>query len=70
MYLILFTNEESPLFHTRHMGSRVYAKRSRERGEEIVLMLSLETIGYYSDERGSPAGINSRRWVVGPLRIL
>jgi Zn-dependent M28 family amino/carboxypeptidase len=49
----LFANEEPPLFQTEHMGSRVYAKRSRERGENIVLMLSLETIGYYSDEPGS-----------------
>ncbi len=48
-----FANEEPPLFRTRHMGSRIYARRSRERGEHIVLMLSLETIGYYSDEAGS-----------------
>ncbi|MBI3806495.1 MAG: M28 family peptidase [Nitrospirae bacterium] len=47
---VAFTNEEPPHFQTEQMGSRVYAKRSRERGETIVLMLSLETIGYYSDE--------------------
>jgi len=51
---VSFTNEEPPLFQTRHMGSRVYAKRGRERGEKIALILSLETIGYYSDERGEP----------------
>jgi Zn-dependent M28 family amino/carboxypeptidase len=45
-----FTNEEPPFFQTRQMGSRVYAMRSRERREPIRLMLSLETIGYYSDE--------------------
>lgn len=50
---VAFTNEEPPLFQTRYMGSRRYAKRSRERGERISLMLSLETIGYYSDEPGS-----------------
>jgi len=50
---VAFTNEEPPLFQTKYMGSRVYARRSRERGENIVLMLSLETIGYYSDEPGS-----------------
>jgi Zn-dependent M28 family amino/carboxypeptidase len=50
---VAFTNEEPPLFQTKYMGSRVYAKRSRERGEHIVLMLSLETIGYYSDAPGS-----------------
>jgi len=50
---VAFTNEEPPFFQTKYMGSRVYAQRSRERGEKIVLMLSLETIGYYSDEPGS-----------------
>jgi len=50
---VSFANEEPPLFQTEHMGSRVYAMRSRERGENIVLMLSLETIGYYSDKPGS-----------------
>lgn len=50
---VAFTNEEPPFFQSRHMGSRIYARRSREQGEQIVLMLSLETIGYYSDESGS-----------------
>jgi len=50
---VAFTNEEPPFFQSRDMGSRIYARRSRERGEQIVLMLSLETIGYYSDEPGS-----------------
>lgn len=50
---VAFTNEEPPLFQTPYMGSLVYARRSRERGEQIRLMLSLETIGYYSDEPGS-----------------
>ena len=35
------------------MGSRVYARRSKARGENIVAMFSLETIGYYSDRPGS-----------------
>jgi Zn-dependent M28 family amino/carboxypeptidase len=35
------------------MGSYVYAKRCRERGERVIVMLSLETIGYYSDVSGS-----------------
>ncbi len=50
---VTFVNEEPPFYHTREMGSRVYAARSRERGENIVAMFSLETIGYYSDEPGS-----------------
>jgi Zn-dependent M28 family amino/carboxypeptidase len=50
---VAFTNEEPPFFQGRYMGSRIYARRSRERDEKIMLMLSLETIGYYSDEPGS-----------------
>ncbi len=50
---VAFVNEEPPFFQTDEMGSWVYAKRSRERGEQIVAMLSLETIGYYSDDPGS-----------------
>jgi Zn-dependent M28 family amino/carboxypeptidase len=42
-------NEEPPYFQTRQMGSWLHAKRCRERGEKITAMLSLETIGYYTD---------------------
>ena len=48
-----FVNEEPPFFTSESMGSRHYAQRSRERGEKIVAMFSLETIGYYSDRSGS-----------------
>jgi Peptidase family M28 len=50
---VTFVNEEPPFFQTDKMGSRVYASRSRQRGEKIIAMLSLETIGYYSNEKGS-----------------
>jgi hypothetical protein len=50
---VAFVNEEPPYFQTEAMGSLVYARRCRERGERVVGMLSLETIGYYSDARGS-----------------
>jgi hypothetical protein len=48
-----FTNEEMPFFQTPQMGSWVYAKSLRERSENVVGMISLETIGYYSDEPDS-----------------
>jgi Zn-dependent M28 family amino/carboxypeptidase len=35
------------------MGSRVYASRLRKQEEDIVAMLSIETIGHYSDTKGS-----------------
>jgi Zn-dependent M28 family amino/carboxypeptidase len=50
---VLFVNEEPPFDQTDVMGSRVYARRSRERGENIVGMFSLETVGWYSEKPGS-----------------
>src|SRR5215510_4634776 len=50
---VAFVNEEVPFFQTDAMGSWVYARRSRARGEQIVAMLSIETIGFYSDVMGS-----------------
>jgi hypothetical protein len=45
--------EEEPFFGTSAMGSLRYAREARERGHEIVGMISLEMLGYYSDEPGS-----------------
>lgn len=50
---VFFANEEPPHFQTSAMGSLVYARRCQKRNDKIVGMLSLETIGYYSDEKGS-----------------
>jgi len=45
---VAFVNEEPPFFQTEQMGSLVCARRCRERGEQIVVMLALESLGYYS----------------------
>lgn len=50
---VAFVNEEPPYFQTSEMGSVVYAKDCRQRGEKVVAMLSLETIGYYTEGEGS-----------------
>ena len=50
---VAFVNEEPPFFKSEAMGSRVYARAARARGDNIVAMYSLETIGYYSDAPGS-----------------
>jgi Peptidase family M28 len=50
---VAFANEEPPYFQTPAMGSVVYARRCHERGEQVVAMLSLETLGFYSDQPGS-----------------
>ena len=46
---VAFANEEPPYFQTEEMGSFVYASRCKARGDEISAMISLETIGYFSD---------------------
>ncbi|MDY7020731.1 MAG: M28 family peptidase [Cyanobacteriota bacterium] len=48
-----FTNEEPPFFWTENMGSVVYAQQSHQNQENIIAMLSLETMGYFSDRVGS-----------------
>ena len=50
---VAFVNEEPPYFQTEQMGSFVYASRCKARGDKISAMLSLETIGYFSDAPGS-----------------
>jgi Zn-dependent M28 family amino/carboxypeptidase len=50
---VAFTNEEPPHYRTDEMGSVVYAKRCRERKENVVAMVSLETMGCYSDREKS-----------------
>jgi hypothetical protein len=50
---VAFVNEEPPFFETEQMGSRVYAKEARARGDDIRAMLSLETMGFYSNAPGS-----------------
>jgi len=50
---VAFVNEEPPYFQTEEMGSLVYAKRCKARGDKISAMISLETIGYFSDAPGS-----------------
>ena len=46
---VAFVNEEPPYFQTGQMGSLVYASRCKARGDQISAMISLETIGYFSD---------------------
>ncbi len=50
---VAFANEEPPYFQRAGMGSPVHAAGARRRGEELAAVLVLESLGYYSDERGS-----------------
>ncbi len=51
--LVAFVNEEAPFFPFGEMGSRVYARAARRRGERIRMMLSLEMLGCYDEQPGS-----------------
>jgi Peptidase family M28 len=60
--IVLFANEEMPYFTTETMGSLWHARGCQRRGEALRAMLSLETMGYYSDAPGSqkyPAPLSS-----------
>jgi Peptidase family M28 len=50
---VAFVNEEPPFFTTGQQGSMVYARAARQRGDDIRLMVSLETMGYFSDASDS-----------------
>lgn len=51
--LVFFVNEEPPWFQTDLMGSRQYAALLQERKEQVSGMISLETLGAFSDAPGS-----------------
>ena len=60
---VFFVNEEPPYFQTDRMGSLVYARAVAAKGETVLAMLSIESIGYYSDQPGSqkyPAAVRDR----------
>ncbi|QEG24106.1 M28 family peptidase [Mariniblastus fucicola] len=51
---VAFTNEEPPYFQTRdEMGSWVYAESCRLEDQNIVAVISLETMGFYTEEANS-----------------
>jgi hypothetical protein len=51
--LALWPLEEPPNFRTPAMGSAIHANTLALRGVEVSGMISLEMIGYFSDEKGS-----------------
>jgi Zn-dependent M28 family amino/carboxypeptidase len=50
---VAFCTEEPPFFLSRSMGSWQYAKLVQKKQENIIGMLSLESIGYYSTKKHS-----------------
>jgi Zn-dependent M28 family amino/carboxypeptidase len=52
-YLVAFSTEEPPFFATKDMGSYRLARSLKEKNVKVDLMVSLEMLGYFSDEPGS-----------------
>ncbi len=50
---VAFVNEEAPFFAGRYMGSLIYAKAAKQRGDRIRFMVSLEMLGCYYDTPNS-----------------
>ncbi|MDX2111869.1 MAG: M28 family peptidase [Verrucomicrobiota bacterium] len=51
--LVAYTLEEPPYFASDYMGSAVHARSLQQAKREVSLMISLEMIGFFKDERGS-----------------
>lgn len=51
--LVAYGTEEPPYFATPHMGSAVHAEALKKAGVRVRAMISLEMIGYFSDEPAS-----------------
>ncbi|HEX8824006.1 MAG TPA: M28 family peptidase, partial [Archangium sp.] len=61
--LVGFTLEEPPHFRRATQGSKVHARALRTQGVKVRAMLSVETIGYYSE---AP---DSQRYPVAALKL-
>jgi hypothetical protein len=51
--VVAYTLEEPPFFRSQHMGSAVHAKYIQDEKIPLKVMVCLEMIGYFSDEKGS-----------------
>ena len=62
--IVAYTLEEPPFFATQHMGSYHHAQLLKKEGVKVDFMLSLEMIGFYSDEP------NSQTFPIPAMRFL
>lgn len=64
--LVAYTLEEPPFFRTDYMGSSIHAKSVEPIKDQVIGMISIEMIGYFSDKKKSqdyPLGI--LKWFYG-----
>lgn len=59
---VAFTLEEPPFFSTEGMGSYQHAKRLHDKKREVYGMISIEMIGFFSDE------IDSQQYPIGIMK--
>jgi hypothetical protein len=50
---VFFAGSEGPIAGTENMGSRAVARAAKAKNEHVVVMLSLDNLGFYSDADGS-----------------
>ena len=62
--LVAYTLEEPPFFRTAGMGSAQHATAIKDTNVPVELMISIEMIGYFSDEP------NSQRYPIGAIEWL
>jgi Zn-dependent M28 family amino/carboxypeptidase len=60
--LVAFVNEEPAYFQSDLMGSRVYARACKQRGERITAMVALDAVGFFSDKKKSQRYPFPLRW--------
>jgi len=51
--LIFYTLEEPPYFRTEKMGSYIHATSLKQKNQKVKIMIALDMIGYFSDNKNS-----------------
>ncbi|MFT6921685.1 MAG: hypothetical protein ACJA1C_000682 [Crocinitomicaceae bacterium] len=60
---VAYTLEEPPFYGSEYMGSHIHATDLKKRGVEVYGMISLEMLGFFSDEK------KSQRYPLGILKL-
>ena len=64
--LVAYTLEEPPYFNTEQMGSYIHAKSLHDAKIPVKGMISIEMIGYYSeDENSQDYPVGAMKWIYG-----
>ncbi|MDH5232762.1 MAG: M28 family peptidase [Gammaproteobacteria bacterium] len=61
---VAYTLEEPPFFRSEFMGSYIHAKSLKDNNIDVLGMISLEMIGYYSNKE------NSQEYPLGLMKIM